>query len=191
MEMEQKEEYFSMNSDYLVSRKSQIDKLLEGLASLHSLKGDKMISVGCGVAPEMSLLSSRYKRRTGIDTNPLIIEFCSKEHDAEFVCSDALSYLDRLKDGSVDTIFALDIDTNMLPVLLARTAMQKLRSGGTLLLTERENNINIYNSLLLAPFEPQMRREFHNTADISTLKRFNNDPVKEDRDNFVMLMRKR
>ena len=145
--MKSKEEYFAINSEDLQKRTAQIKELL---SSLNISSVDTAVSLGCGTAAELPLIKA--KNKIGVDHNPSVIDFCKETHKAEFVCSDGFSYLDKLNNESVDLIFALDIDTNMIPLLLIKQAMSKLKQGGSIIITERENNIKIYNRMLLLPF---------------------------------------
>jgi hypothetical protein len=184
-----KEEYFAVNEEYLGFRKAQVESLIDFLKRHIELKGELFVSVGCGVAADVAVLSDHFTRLIGIDHNPSIIDFCNNVHkNHSFYCDNHMSFLEKQEDGSIDCIFALDIDTNSPPLVLLGLAMKKLRERGYLIITEREYNKIIYRRLLLEPFLDDLVRESGNH--ISSFGRFNDPAVNDDRDNFIVIFRK-
>jgi SAM-dependent methyltransferase len=181
------EDYFEYHSKYLPKRTEQVRALLSTLSDRVNLAGNTVISVGCGVASEFSLLD--FKQKIGIDFNPRLIEFCTKKHIADFVCDNYMAYFESLDDNSVDLVLALDIDTNIIPSLLVKHSLRVLKPGGSMIVTERENNIHIYGRMLLLPFIDQIKQEFP-VHQVKFYSRMNHITSKDDRDNFVLTVKK-
>ncbi len=137
----------------------------------------------------MSVLSKTFQKKIGINLNSSIIDFCKESHDFEFHCANYTTFLDSAKDNSIDCIFALDIYTNIFPILLLKLAKRKLKKDGHLVMSERENNQVIYKRLLLQPFLHNLTRESNNR--ITPLSRFNERMNRDDRDNFIVVFQKR
>ncbi len=187
--MVSRDEYFAVNRHYLDSRKTQLFSLFDFLRKKIELRGDVLLSVGCGVAADLELLAPQFRHPIGIDTNPSLIDFCKSTHPrSEFHHTNHVLFFDSLKDDSVDCILALDIDTGVPPLELLRLSRNKLKEGGYLIITERESNLLIYQRLLLKPFLPRLIRESNNS--ITSYSRFNSRPYMDDRDNFVVVYRK-
>ena len=181
------EDYFEYHSKYLPKRTEQVRALLSMLSDRVNLAGNTLISVGCGVASEFSLLE--FQNKIGIDFNPRLIEFCQSKHMADFVCDNYMPYFDSLDDNSVDLILALDLDTNIIPTLLVKHSLRILKPGGSIIITERENNVNIYGRMLLLPYIDQIKQDFP-LAEVKFYSRMNHITSKDDRDNFVLTVKK-
>jgi len=176
-----KEDFFAVQQDYLKFRTPQVKNLLDFLNKHISLKGESLLSIGCGVAPELPLLKNNFPIRIGIDHNPSIIDFCKSTHSEQFICT---SYLD-FSPGRFDCILALDIDTNLPPISVIHTVLPALRKGGHLILTEREDNLRIYQRYLI-PLQ-KIKQEF-STHKIQVFQRLNKEISKEDRDNIILII---
>jgi hypothetical protein len=181
--MVSREEYFRIQKEYLEFRKPQIKVLFDQLQRHISLDGDNVVSIGCGVAPEFLFLE--HQNKVGLDHNPSIIDFAKSTHDATFYCMNYMEYLESAEDHSIDLILAIDIDSNIIPDMLIRLALQKLKSTGALVITEREYNIHLYGrSLLLS----QMDKPKRYPADYKLLTRTHMILLREDRDNLVLIV---
>jgi len=176
-----------LNEEYLQMRIKQVKSLFAFLQNHITREAECIISVGCGVAPEFDLFAAKVK--VGIDHNPSMVDFCKRTRQGTFVYSDAIGYLGTLHNESVNLILALDIDTNILPVLLVSKALPKLKREGALILTEREDNARIYGRMLLLPFIKDIKKEFSQYR-VQAFTRFNKEPDKQDRDNVMMVIQK-
>lgn len=111
--------------------------------------------------------------------------------NTQFICANYLTHARKIENNSVDLILALDIDTNILPDILVNVLLHKLKINGIMILTERENNMRIYGKMLLMPYLQDMVSEtLTKNAEIQTFTRFNKEPIKDDRDNFVVVIKK-
>lgn len=183
-----KQEYFNKQLIVLELRKTQVQGLLDFLEEQYLLSGKKVISVGCGVGTELLYLT-KFQERIGLDTNNSILDFArNKNEHSEFICTNYMTYLDEQEDDSIDCIIALDIDSNILPVTLLRLAKQKLQVGGILVMTERENNVNIFNHLLLLPRMKDLKEITGENLQLYT--RLHKQPQPEERDNIIVVYKK-
>ena len=178
------DDYLAYHRDYLPKRRAQLESLF---SFLNFNSGSSVVSVGCGVAAEFSVLD--FSRKVGMDLNPVLIMFCKEVHDAEFFCGNYMTHFSNIPDGSVDLVLALDIDTNILLVPFIRDSLRKLAKNGRIVVTERENNVNVYGRMLLLPFVQQIKSEF-SLAHVKFYSRMNQVTDKDDRDNFVLVVTK-
>ncbi|MBW3018952.1 methyltransferase domain-containing protein [Candidatus Woesearchaeota archaeon] len=179
--------YLDYHSKYLPKRTEQLRSLFQMLNGKISLSGNTVVSIGCGVAAEFPLLD--FSTKIGVDFNPTLILFCKQKHEGDFVCENYMAYLDGLEDSSVDLVLALDIDTNIIPSVLIRSSLRVLKHNGSLVITERENNVNVYGRMLLLPFIEQIKKDFP-LAEFKFYSRMNVVTSKDDRDNFVLTVKK-
>ena len=187
-------EYVGKQKQYHSTRKSQLNKFFSFISQYVSLQGGKLASLGCGTAPEAELLSNNFKHIDCVDQDAAVIDFCLHHNavpNAKFIHQISNIYLDKQPDCSIDCILALDIDTNLIPQNTIELAKRKLRSNGLLILTERENNIAIYGRLLLYPFIAQLRQLYSDDFAFRMLVNLHESPVPGERDNIVLIMKKR
>ena len=186
-------EYFQVNSEYFRARKSQCQRLIEYISNCISLRGKKFVSLGCGVCAELAQLAGKFDELDAVDTDASIIDFARKLRLTNVKFHNQISniYLDRIADNSIDLIFALDVDSNLPVMLTIEQARRKLKTGGAIVLTERESNTLIYGRMFILPFIEEIQTKYSNDFEIKLFNRLNMQPIKEDRDNIVLLLKKR
>jgi|SRR3989344_6164434 len=184
--------YSYIQQDYLQKRILQVHSLFDFLAIYGKFQGKKMISIGCGTAAEFKVLCENFAEKIGIDQDSAIIDFCKSIHKkTSFICSNYLTYIKKIENDSADLILALDIDTNILPDIFVNALLPKLKNNGFMILTEREDNARIYGRMLLMPhIQDIINTTTAKNIEVQTFARFNKLPVKEDRDNFIVLIKK-
>lgn len=95
-----------------------------------------VVDIGCGRGELLDLLAGRGVSARGVDTNRAMVELCrSRGLDVEH--SDALSFLERQRDGSLGGLVAVQVVEHMEPAYLLRfieTAYLKMRAGAPLIL---------------------------------------------------------
>lgn len=180
-----------VQQNYLEKRIREIHTLFDFLAPSIKFQGDKVISVGCGTGAEFTVLAEKFKQKIGIDQDSAIIDFCESVHkNTQFIFANYLLYAQKIENNSADLILALDIDTNILPDILVNVLLPKLKKNGVMILTEREDNMRIYGRMLLLPHIQGINLTMSaKNVEIQTFTRFNKEASKEDRDNFVVVVK--
>lgn len=90
-----------------------------------------VLDIGCGRGEFLSLLKENSICAKGIDTNEDMVLFC-KKNNLEVVEIDALSYLDSLKDKSLDGIFSSQVVEHLQPkelIYIIKLSYDKLQFG--------------------------------------------------------------
>jgi len=187
-----KKEFFSKQKIILNNRKPQVEFLLEKLKKHIYFSGNKLLSLGCGTAHELSILKESFDEVIGVDIDSAIIDFCKETHeDISFVCENNLIFLEKQKEDSVDLILCLDIDTNIFPQRLLSIAKTKLKKRGSIVFTERQNNISIYDRLLLFAFIEQIKKQFQEEFYFYEDNNLLNVADPNTRDNVVLMAKKK
>ncbi|MBN2420728.1 methyltransferase domain-containing protein [Candidatus Woesearchaeota archaeon] len=172
------------NKDYFEYRMQEMEPIIDFLKNKICLKGEKLISVGCGTAPEISMLDYDFSEKIGIDLNQKAIEFCKNQNKhAEFYCMHAIEYLEKEKADSVDCILGMDIDLNIFPDALIEQSFKVLKKNGSIILTERKDNLKIYGSYLLLPIIQRIEKE--NNCDILAFQ------FPNERDSLLVILQKK
>jgi SAM-dependent methyltransferase len=95
-----------------------------------------VVEIGCGRGELLAALKERGVRGRGVDANAGMVELCTAQGlDVEH--GDALSYLDRARDGSVGALVAIQVVEHFDPGYLTRfldTAHHKMAPGALLIL---------------------------------------------------------
>lgn len=95
-----------------------------------------VLDVGCGRGELLDLFREAGISARGVDINGAMVAAC-RERGLTAETSDALTYLDRLPDGSLGGLIALQVVEHLEPPLLVRfleTAFMKLRPGAPIVL---------------------------------------------------------
>jgi len=95
-----------------------------------------VLDVGCGRGEFLDLLGMRGISARGLDLNHEMTEVC-RARGLDVIEADAVSYLDRLSDGSLGGLFAAQVVEHLQPAYLLRfleLAHHKLRAGGPIVL---------------------------------------------------------
>jgi SAM-dependent methyltransferase len=116
-----------------------------------------VLDVGCGRGELLSALRDAGVKARGIDISPAMVERCRKRNlDVEL--SDAVPYLERLQDGSLGGLVAIQVVEHFEPAYLLRflsDVYHKLRPGSALVLE------TINPSCWMAFFETYLRDLTH------------------------------
>jgi O-antigen chain-terminating methyltransferase len=95
-----------------------------------------VLDVGCGRGEFLDLLGMRGISARGLDLNHEMTEVC-RARGLDVTEADAVSYLDRLPDGSLGGLFAAQVVEHLQPAYLLRLlelAHHKLRAGAPIVL---------------------------------------------------------
>lgn len=95
-----------------------------------------VLDVGCGRGELLDLLRAAGITSRGVDINPAMVAAC-RERGLDAHTADAVTYLDRMPDGSLGGLIALQVVEHLEPPLLVRfleTAFLKLRPGAPIVL---------------------------------------------------------
>jgi SAM-dependent methyltransferase len=94
-------------------------------------KSVRVLDIGCGRGEFLGILRDHKIGGIGVDLDPDMIEYCRSNHlDVEL--SDAITYLERQDDESLDGIFIDQVVEHLEPAYLVRLlalCYQKLKSG--------------------------------------------------------------
>ncbi|PIN75055.1 hypothetical protein COV18_04825 [Candidatus Woesearchaeota archaeon CG10_big_fil_rev_8_21_14_0_10_37_12] len=184
-----KKTYYAHNDELFKLRAEQLHGLFNFLNNHINLTGQIVVSVGCGVAADLHLLKGRYSQKIGIDANSSVIDYCKKQQHAKFIHARHSKALDDFADNSVDMLLALDIDSHILPQQFIKQALPKLKKNGTLILTERQHNEQIYHRMLLLPFIEEIKEQ-NKQHNIKVFTRLHDENLEHDRDNVVLIVTK-
>jgi SAM-dependent methyltransferase len=111
--------------------RSRVDDYLPILQS-----ATDVVDVGCGRGELLDLLRERSVKARGVDTNHAMVELC-RARGLDVEESDALSFLERQRDGSIGALVAIQVVEHFSPAYLLRfldAAYRTLRPGAPLVL---------------------------------------------------------
>jgi SAM-dependent methyltransferase len=97
---------------------------------------DNVVDLGCGRGELLELLREREIQAHGIDTNQAMVDEC-QSRGLPVERDDALSYLNRQRDGGLGGLIAIQVVEHFEPAYLLRVleaSYQKLRPGAPLVL---------------------------------------------------------
>lgn len=145
-------DYKDFEDHFRGSEKEVKERLLKYLEYLR--KKDIVVDLGCGRGEFLEILRGKYKA-TGVELDESMVEICKKKK-LSVISSDAIDYLSKLKDKSVDVITGFQIIEHLSLEkgnMLIKLCYDKLKDGGRLILeTPNPNSLAIfYNSFYLDP----------------------------------------
>jgi SAM-dependent methyltransferase len=111
--------------------RSRVEEYLPLLAS-----ASDVVDVGCGRGELLSLLQAHGVSARGVDANQAMVELC-RSQGLQVEHADALSYLERQRDGTIGGLVAIQVVEHFEPAYLTRfleAAYQRMRPGAPLLL---------------------------------------------------------
>ncbi len=214
----------TINRAYFLRRQEQLRTLFTHLSSIvlrqTSAVNRTYVSLGCGTAADIALLSSDFSSLIGVDHNSDIIDFCRQyavgsrysstinhqpstvkqlsstvnrppSTDIRFVHAVHLIWLEQQADNSIDVLSALDVDSNMFPEEIVRLAAKKLKQNSVLIMTEREDNERIYGRYFLLPFIEEWKECYAQGFTIETTINIHQSTKQEERDNVVIVLRRK
>lgn len=94
-------------------------------------KCSRVLDIGCGRGEFLEILRDQGVRGIGVDSDPDMVAFC-RSRQLEVEQSDAITYLERLEDRSLDGIFIDQVIEHLEPqylVQLLARCYQKMKSG--------------------------------------------------------------
>lgn len=118
-------------------------------------KGETVIDLGCGRGEFLELLKENDIYAVGVEPYSDFANEC-KEKGLEVVETDAISFLEKLEDSSIDGIFAAQLIEHLKPadlVRLCRLAYKKIKKGGCIIMeTPNPTCLAVYtNAFYLDP----------------------------------------
>ena len=118
-------------------------------------KGETVIDLGCGRGEFLELLKENDIHAVGVEPYPDFANEC-KGKRLEVVETDAISFLEKLEDFSIDGIFAAQLIEHLKPadlVRLCRLAYKKIKKGGCIIMeTPNPTCLAVYtNAFYLDP----------------------------------------